>query len=68
MKILILCNDARTCYQLNQYLVQGEERCLFFSAMKNDIPVQKLSEKYKNIQRSGVIKDMQVRYIFVVFL
>ncbi|CAO1410792.1 unnamed protein product [Diamesa serratosioi] len=58
IKILILCNDARTCYQLNQYLTQGHERTLFFAAMKNDITVQKLSDKYKSINGgSGIVKD-----------
>ena len=58
IKILILCNDARTCYQLNQYLTQGHERTLFFAAMKNDITVQKLSTKYKSINGgSGIVKD-----------
>jgi DNA excision repair protein ERCC-4 len=49
IKVLILCQDARTCYQLNQYLTQGAEKYLFYTAMRNDIKVTKLSEKYKTL-------------------
>lgn len=58
-RVLILCNDARTCYQLSQYLTQGSERTLFWSALKDEIPVQKLSDKYKKLQGggSGVVGD-----------
>ncbi|XP_050068423.1 DNA repair endonuclease XPF [Anopheles maculipalpis] len=49
VKILILCQDTRACYQLNQFLTQGPERYLFFQAMKNDISVAKLSEQFKHI-------------------
>lgn len=59
IRILILCNDARSCYQLNQYLTQGYERTLFWTAMKNDVTVQKLSRKYKFMSGagSGVVND-----------
>ncbi|XP_053658492.1 DNA repair endonuclease XPF [Anopheles marshallii] len=49
VKILILCQDSRACYQLNQFLTQGPERYLFFQAMKNDISVTKLAEQFKHI-------------------
>lgn len=59
IRILVLCNDARTCYQLNQYLTQGSERTLFWTAIKSELNVQKLSDKYKFMQGSGsgVVKD-----------
>jgi DNA excision repair protein ERCC-4 len=59
IKILVLCCDARSCHQLNQYLTQGLERTLFWTAIKNDISVQKLSKKYKSINNnvSGIVKD-----------
>lgn len=59
IRVLVLCNDARTCYQLNQYLTQGLERTLFWAAMKSEVNVQKLSNKYKFMQGagSGVVKD-----------
>lgn len=53
VRVLILCNDARTCYQLNQYLTQGSERTLFYAALKDEIAVQKLSAKYKKIEGAG---------------
>lgn len=52
--VLILCQDSRTCYQLNQYLTQGAEKYLLFTAMKNDIPIKKLSKAYKNIRDSDI--------------
>lgn len=62
VKILVLCNDSRTCYQLNQYLIQGQERTLFWSALKNDVSVQKLSKKFTNISGGGKgsVKDCMV--------
>lgn len=57
VRVLVLCNDARTCYQLNQYLTQGSERTLFYTAMQHDVPVQKLSSRYKNVSGTGIVKD-----------
>lgn len=50
--VLILCQDTRTCYQLNQYLLQGPERYLLFTAMKNDVPIHKLSAAYNSVKES----------------
>lgn len=47
VKVLILCYDSRTCYQLNQYLTQGGDRYLFHMAIRNEIPINKISEKIK---------------------
>lgn len=66
IKILVLCNDSRTCHQLNQYLIQGLERTLFWTAIKNDVTVQKLGAKYKKISGggSGTVKDcMKIKEI-----
>lgn len=52
--VLILCQDSRTCYQLNQYLTQGAEKYLLFTAMKNDVPIKKLSKTYKNVKESDI--------------
>lgn len=52
--VLILCQDSRTCYQLNQYLTQGAEKYLLFTAMKNDVPIKKLSTTYKNVKESDI--------------
>uniref|UniRef100_A0A8W7PUW3 DNA repair endonuclease XPF n=1 Tax=Anopheles coluzzii TaxID=1518534 RepID=A0A8W7PUW3_ANOCL len=49
VKILILCQDSRACYQLNQFLTQGPERYLFYQAIKNDISIAKLSDEFKHI-------------------
>ncbi|XP_037032816.1 DNA repair endonuclease XPF [Bradysia coprophila] len=52
IKVLILCQDSRTCSQLNQYLLQGGERHLFYQAVRNDLTVAKLSEKFQVVQES----------------
>jgi hypothetical protein len=59
VKVLILCSDARTCYQLNQYLTQGSEKYLFITALKNQVPVTKLADSYKNFSTSD-LKDNPV--------
>lgn len=59
IKVLILCNDSRTCYQLSQILTQGPERHLYFTAMKNDVALPKISELYKNIQNADDVIDIQ---------
>ncbi|KAI8036181.1 DNA repair endonuclease XPF [Drosophila gunungcola] len=45
-KVLILCQDARTCHQLKQYLTQGGPRFLLQQALHHEVPVGKLSDKY----------------------
>lgn len=52
IKVLILCQDSRTCSQLNQYLLQGGERHLFYQAVRNDLVVSKLSEKFEVVKES----------------
>lgn len=52
VKVLILCQDSRTCYQLNQYLIQGPERYLFYTALKHDIQITNISERFKMIKES----------------
>ncbi|EDW86329.1 uncharacterized protein Dwil_GK17500 [Drosophila willistoni] len=45
-KVLILCQDARTCFQLKQYLTQGGPRFLLQQALRHEVPVGKMSDKY----------------------
>ncbi|KAH8260794.1 hypothetical protein KR026_008609, partial [Drosophila bipectinata] len=45
-KVLILCQDARTCHQLKQYLTQGGSRFLLQQALQHEVPVGKLSDRY----------------------
>jgi len=52
--VLILCQDARTCHQLKQYLTQGGPRFLLQQALHHEVPVGKLSDKYaKESQTKG---------------
>lgn len=57
IRILILCYDSKTCHQLNQYLTQGVEKTLFYTAMRNDVTVQKLSSNYKKTGNIGMVND-----------
>ncbi|XP_055640284.1 DNA repair endonuclease XPF [Toxorhynchites rutilus septentrionalis] len=63
VKVLILCQDARTCYQLNEYLTQGAEKCLFYMAMKNDVTVSKLSERYRHIGSNNEQNPFKIQNI-----
>lgn len=58
-KVLILCQDSRTCYQLKQYLTQSGERYLLYTAMREQIPVGKLSKVFDKIQ-AGKELEMSV--------
>uniref|UniRef100_A0A1B0ATA9 DNA repair endonuclease XPF n=1 Tax=Glossina palpalis gambiensis TaxID=67801 RepID=A0A1B0ATA9_9MUSC len=49
-KVLILCQDTRTCYQLRQYLTQSGEQYLLYVAMRHQIPVGKLSKRFEKIK------------------
>ncbi|XP_035780009.1 DNA repair endonuclease XPF-like [Anopheles albimanus] len=61
VKILILCQDARACYQLNQVLTQSPERYLFYQALKNDIPVTKVSESFSHISTEEDVANFKVQ-------
>ncbi|KAL9692207.1 hypothetical protein quinque_000023, partial [Culex quinquefasciatus] len=65
VKVLVLCQDARTCYQLNQYLTQGPEKYLFHMAMKNDVTVAKLAESYRHINREDEPNPFRIQQVQV---
>ena len=52
-KVMILCQDTRTCYQLKQFLTQGGERFLLYNAMRHQIPIGKLSNTYAKVQSNS---------------
>lgn len=56
-KILILCNDSRTCKQLNQYLTMGSQAFMYLSALRNELDIPLLSkdfQSYKNTYKHNV--------------
>lgn len=55
-KILILCQDRKTCFQLNQYLSQGPKKYLFLMALKKEVKFKKVSTKFIKNVRSDMIK------------
>ncbi|XP_063534990.1 DNA repair endonuclease XPF isoform X1 [Cydia strobilella] len=48
-KILILCQDSRTCSQLNSFLTMGANKYLFYTAFRRDLNITTLASKYKGI-------------------
>uniref|UniRef100_A0A1A9UPJ2 DNA repair endonuclease XPF n=1 Tax=Glossina austeni TaxID=7395 RepID=A0A1A9UPJ2_GLOAU len=56
-KILILCQDTRTCYQVKQYLTQSGEQYLLYVAMRHQISIGKLSKRFEKT-KSGLELEM----------
>lgn len=51
-KILVLCHDSKTCYQLNQYLTMGANKYLFYTALRRDLPINSVASKFKRFQET----------------
>ncbi|KAM3964283.1 DNA repair endonuclease XPF mei-9 [Aphomia sociella] len=49
-KILILCQDNRTCSQINNYLTMGPNKYLFYMAFRNDLTINAVVSKYKKLK------------------
>lgn len=47
--VLILCNDARTCTQLNQYLTLGAEKYLFYEAFRHEIKLNRIGKDFQQM-------------------
>lgn len=56
-RVLILCEDIGTSYQLQQFLTQGSSKLLLMEALKNDIKVSKISSK---LLPSSKKKDVKI--------
>ncbi|XP_054730042.1 DNA repair endonuclease XPF [Anastrepha obliqua] len=57
-KVLILCQDTRTCFQLRQFLTQGGERYLLYAAMQHEIPIGKLADNYDKVENVKEIEKV----------
>ncbi|GLV38110.1 meiotic 9 [Carabus blaptoides fortunei] len=59
-KVLILCQDSKTCFQINEYLTHGAEKYLFLMALKHNVKFKKLSKKFNknNFKAETVIKEL----------
>lgn len=53
-KILILCNNQRTCAQIQNFLKLGPEKYLFENALKEEIDLSKISKKFSNFEVKSV--------------
>ncbi|CAG9578817.1 unnamed protein product [Danaus chrysippus] len=49
-KVLILCENNKTCFQLNNVLTMGANKYLFYNAFRRDIQITSVSSKYKNLK------------------
>ncbi|XP_053612217.1 DNA repair endonuclease XPF isoform X2 [Plodia interpunctella] len=56
-KILILCQDNRTCSQLNHYLTMGANKYLFYMAFRRDLTINSVSTKYKKLKPPESLRD-----------
>ncbi|GBP45164.1 DNA repair endonuclease XPF [Eumeta japonica] len=52
IKILILCQDNKTCSQLNQLLTMGANKYLLYTALRRDLAVTTIAKKYKKLKSS----------------
>ncbi|XP_034826985.1 DNA repair endonuclease XPF isoform X1 [Maniola hyperantus] len=50
-KILILCNDNKSCSQLNHFLTMGENKYLFYTAFRRDLNITSVASKYKKLNK-----------------
>lgn len=55
-KILILCQDTKTCSQLNHYLTMGAHKYLFYNAFRKELTVNKVSKKYTNLTNTEAVE------------
>lgn len=58
-KILILCQDGRTCSQLNNYLTMGASKYLFYTAFRRDITINAVASKYKQLKKTMRTSDVK---------
>lgn len=58
--VLILCNDARTCTQLNQFLTMGAEKYLFHEALRHEIKLNKIGADFKQLTATNEFGHYQM--------
>ncbi|CAH2108225.1 unnamed protein product [Euphydryas editha] len=55
-KVLILCQDNKTCSQLNLFLTMGENKYHLYTALRNDLMITSMPAKYKKISEKMPFK------------
>lgn len=58
--VLILCKDARTCTQLNQYLTMGAEKYLFYEALRHEIKLNKIGPDFQKMTATNEFGHYQI--------
>ncbi|KAF5277730.1 hypothetical protein FQR65_LT03710 [Abscondita terminalis] len=49
--VLILCQDNRTCHQLNHFLTHGPKHYLFLMALKHGVSFKTINKNFANLQQ-----------------
>ncbi|XP_017772571.1 PREDICTED: DNA repair endonuclease XPF isoform X1 [Nicrophorus vespilloides] len=55
--VLILCQDAKTCYQLNQFLTQGANHYLLLMALQKELKFTAVSTEYQDCELSQTLSQ-----------
>ncbi|XP_013142618.1 PREDICTED: DNA repair endonuclease XPF [Papilio polytes] len=55
-KVLILCQDNKTCCQLNNYLLMGPNKYLLYTAFRRDLTINTICSKYNSAKKSLPVK------------
>ncbi|CAK1540440.1 unnamed protein product [Leptosia nina] len=63
IKILILCFDNKTCYQLNNLLTMGAYKYLFYTAFRRDLTINAVSSNYKHLNTVPVETDTNLSQV-----
>lgn len=58
VRILILCRDTATCYQLHEILTAGPNRYLLHRAMKKGVSVTSLADEYRGLGTTEPADDL----------
>ncbi|XP_026732524.1 DNA repair endonuclease XPF isoform X1 [Trichoplusia ni] len=58
-KILVLCQDNRTCSQINNYLTMGTYKYLFYMAFRRDLNINTVSSKYTKLKKEVPVEEIK---------
>ncbi|GJQ83429.1 mei-9 [Trypoxylus dichotomus] len=63
-KVLILCQDKKSCYQLKQFLTRGPHYYLFLTALENGIKFTAIDRKFERCERLKARFSQKERPVF----
>ncbi|KAK5647030.1 hypothetical protein RI129_005494 [Pyrocoelia pectoralis] len=59
--VLILCQDTKTCYQLNHFLTHGSHHYLFSMALKNGVAFKTINNNFKHFKGLPEFKNPPIQ-------